>query len=656
MISIRKLVLSIIAIVAICASPVKSASTQISEMRYWFGSGQPVTIKARAGEPLHIPYTPDRRDLVCVFNYQVKDIDGKWSVPHQHYFMPPKNSFAPIPDNLELTLTSYRGNVVKKKSILKSQKKTDIDVKNLDPGIYNMTGTLINPVNGDLIGVTNSFVDIKPVGGNTLKEIYYWLNDSLTFMSKLDMGNASIPIGKSVDLSIDSNDIPSLDNKLTVNNGVAEIAPNYKISVAFRNSSGFVADSTAWLTDNSRRRKLLPLWLEPSKQYDIELAERDTCYWYAFTAQTGDVVDFSARRPCRVKIYDPLAVLLDTALFTDKSKLLRSNISTSGTHYIQVSEIDPSKQIFSTMATYISGPTLVEINKNKGNSGHTHEGVALSWEDAAEWKKNGEQIQLSKSNIDVSISKVEGFHEPYIAKKSNLCRVYPGNVVILKSKGYIEKAVLCVRNADGIVLPKITSPAGNVEIDSLTNCVIWSGISDRVELSLSQGQSDGDAMLPISRIFVKQSELSHNDVVFDDDDLTDKDDSPFNMIYIWKQGEVLASHNISESSKICFDNDNLTVYSDNQTYSYSLESKLILTFEYFDNPGLSNVDDIKIAVTDNNIIFNSLPAFVGIYSLNGYTYFADYVSDPDFTYPLDKLNSGIYIIKVGDKVSKIMIQ
>lgn len=656
MMDIRNLVLWIVALSATFSLTMTAESKQISELRYWFGNDQhPTTISARAGESIQIPYSQSKRNVVVVLNYQVKDIEGNWSVPHRHYFLPPKNSSV-FPDNLTLTLTSQRGKVEKQNTISKRQTDIDIDVKDLDPGIYKMTGTVVNPLNGELIGITNSFVNITPYGGNSLEGIYYWLNDSVAYMSRQDGKRERIPLTKTVNIPIDSKKIPSYDNKLTINDGKAEIAPNYTISVAFRNSSGFIADSTAWITDNSRRRELLPLWLEASKQHDNEGARSDTCYWYAFKAQKDDVIDFSARRPCRIKLYDPIASLLDTALFTDNKKVLQSKINKSGTHYIQVSEIEQSRQIFSTMLEFISGPTADELNRQTGDDEHSHDGLLLAWDNASAWKNIDNGVSFSKNGIDIKAINMSGYLDPYIAAKSGQCRVYPGNVIQLNSKNYIEKAVFCVKNVSDIELPRFESPNGNVAIDPVTKCIEWSGLSEQVELSLSKSQTDYDAVLPITKVYVTLSDLTHEDVTFDYKEYEGIDDTPFNMLYVWGEGKLLASHVITESTRLFVDNDSLTVNCDNQISKYTLDHNVVLTYEYSDNPDVGSVEVIETVINGDGIMFNSLPAFVGIYSVNGQTYFAKFITDPDFVYPLDKLNPGVYIIRVGDKVSKIMIK
>lgn len=658
MTGIKKTFFCISIIFAILSQTLLAENTGINNIRYWFDKEEPITISVQDGDPILIPYVRDRRDVVGVLNVQVSDVTGNWSVPHRYFFMPSGNIDRLLSDNMTLTLSSKSGNLEKQVTVGKSQTTADIDVSDLGSGFYNMTATIANSNNGGILGLLNSFVYINTIGGNSMEGIYYWLNDSLSQMSEHSLNKAPIPLEATVDIAIDSRNIPSLDNRLSIIDETPHIAPNYKINVAFSNTGGFVADTTAWITDNSRRQKLTPLWLEASRQHDTDSAKTDTCYWYAFNAQDGDVVDFSVRRPCRAKLYDPTAVLLDSAEFTDNNKVLRQTISSSGTHYIQISEIEKSRQTYSAMLEYIAGPTATEIAENNGEINHSHDGRLISWEKASEWQTIDNGILLNKGDISLSAFKAEGHRTPFIADKSTQLRIFPGNTMQLESKEYIERVIFCLKNDADLALSKIGSENGQIAVDSLNKCVTWSGLSGNPMLTVSYTLTDEDAILPITRAFVNFSDLSHNDVVFENPDDFNYEHLPFNILHIWSGGELLSSHVISETSRLYFDSNALTVNNEGQTHLYPLESKLILTYEFSENTvATEDIEkDMTVIIRDNCIEFNSLPAFVGIYSVSGHTYFAKYISDTEFTYPIDKLSPGVYIIRVGDKISKMMIQ
>lgn len=653
MIDKKKLVLCLLVSLSLYTILVKAESARVCEMRYWFDNNEATVIKATSGEPVHIPF--DITNSIIVFTYQVKDTEGNWSVPHRHYFEVPKKKYGSILDNMTLSLKSKRGNLEKNISVKSDQSHIDIDVKDLDQGIYNITSALLNPNNGSVIALTNNFVNIKPFGDTSLKGIYYWLNDSISKMSECHVENGNLPISRIVNVPISSKGIPSFDNKLTIINGKPEIAPNYTLSVAFRNSTGFIVDSIAWITDNSRRHPLLPYMLENRMQHDNENAKNDTCYWYAFKAQKGDVIDFSARRPCIIKLYDPIAQLKDTVTFNDDCLSLRSDITTTGSHYIQVSEIETSRQIYSTLLKYIIGPTATEYNQNNGNSLHKHEGKLLNWKSLSEWREIDRGFQYTKDGVELIVANVDGNIEPYISGNTTLCRVYPKNSVQLNSKVYIEKAVFCVQNSTDLVLPKIECANGNLSIDSLTNCVEWTGLSDHVELTISSNPATENIVFPINCVYVTLSDLNREDVIIDENDDLTANLYQFKTINIWSDGKLLATHSINEYSQLYIEENVLTVHCDNIKYSYPFEKNLILTYEMIDDSVPDFSEDIEIEIKEEGIMFKSLPAFVSIYSVSGHNCFAKYVSDPDFMFPLESLSPGIYIIRVGNKISKIMI-
>ena len=686
-----------------------TGGAQAVDMRYWFDhdTDRIQTIEVTPGQPITIPYNPDMRNVAVSINYQIKDESGNWTVTYRQYFTPAKSSDfkymytvdaleakgltgdrieaecipdgfhkmtlvekqglllprsamfvkrSTLPDNLSVALTSTRNKFARTVTITKGQKQMACDVRGVDPGIYPMVATVTNPVSGELIAVSRTIADIQAPGGNTLSDMYYWLNDSISYVIRQDMGNKSIPLDMSTEVSIAKLNIPSIDNRLSIIDGVPYMAPKYRMAVAFRNSLLFMDDSIAQITDNSKLRKLKPLRLYGRGQIDTDVVKSDTCYWYSFDAQTGDVVDFSARIPCRVKLYDPTAVLLDSTIFSDDSKKLRSTIATPGTYYVQLSEIEQTRQIFSAKLRYIDGPTA--SNDMNQESGHSHEGIPIEWTGASQWSSTDRGISLTDQGVEMHVENNDGDRDPYVATKSALCRIFSGNTLSIKAKKYIEKVTLCVPEESDFTNPKIETSNGKISIDSVTNCIVWSGLSEQPELVFANKAGVDATVLPVSKVYVKISDLSSDDVkILDTEDSEPIDYAPFNVVWVWSEDTEPTSYALDEVMGMLVEDGCLIVHCGDSEYRHPIKKKIILTYEYMENSGIAPVENGPlINISANRIQFNSLPAMVGIYAISGLTYFEQQVSDPEFSYPFDRLSRGVYIIKVGSRITKILIQ
>ncbi len=249
-------------------------------------------------------------------------------------------------------------------------------------------------------------------------------------------------------------------------------------------------------------------------------------------------------------------------------------------------------------------------------------------------------------------------YEPYIAEKSLLCRIYPGNILSFEAKGYIEKVTLCLPEIPDYEFPRVKTPAGKINVDADSNIIVWEGFSNQAVIRLDDKIEDG--LLPLTKAYVKLSELDEHDVniLNDQDNFSTIDYKPYNIIRLWRDGTQEAWYRL-EDVCIVFKEHELLIYSKGSEYRHSSKEKLILTFDFDNTSGADGAIDIDpkpfVAISGDNIVITGLPAHVGIYSVAGQTYFSQYVDEAELTYPISSLPSGIYIITVGGKSTKLLI-
>lgn len=682
------------------------------EIRYWFNqnSDNAGTVVYSSGTgSLNIPFQTEQAGRMNVLNIQVKNAAGLWSVPYRYQFLPPtdgklnlaygidtgeindlddnnidvsgvysgvhqlyvidKNMTIPPStaliyknsagrQNLKLILSSIKNSVNKAMVISDSDSECLLDVSTMTPGIYPVNVTIADTVARSLVAMVNTNVEITAPSGNRLTDIYYWLNDSIDDLRRLELKDAKLPIAGNVDLALADLNIPSLDYHLSLDDdGQPFIAPTYDITLSFRNNYGFAVDSTSLITDNSKRVELHATQLSGSSQYDTDKWITDSCYWYQFNAIEGDNVSLSTRLRCKVKLYSPSTELVDTAIFNFKKLEIRKRLEETGTYYVQLSEIDQSRQEFSVLLTYLSGPSVNNHNQPEP----TYEGIPIEWQKASDWVNGDNLISYTTKGVKMTVDGSDGRYQPYVADNSRLCRVYTGNTIWFSSGGdYIEQITLCLPNIPDYEFPRITTPSGTVSVDTMANIVVWTGFSRIAEIKVDANSDD--VVLPLTKAYVKVSDLTENDIYLpDDNEYAGVDYTPYNIVRLWRQGEDEQedSYAIESDTKITFENNELVIATGGKVYRHSMANKIILTFDYDSYVGLDEtvVPDNYACVTINgdNIHVSGLPGMVGIYSPNGLTYYQDYVEDNELVYPISKLQPGIYIIVAGEKSIKILI-
>lgn len=576
--------------------------------------------------------------------------------------LPPCSSFfrkVPVQiSNLLLTIESVKGELRKDKTVNADQGKLYIDISDMPQGIYPITATLRNEADGNMLAASTSLVDLRINDGKDLKAVYYWLNDSAALMKKIAFPDTKPRYGYDGDLAIADFDLKSNDDRLKIENDEAFVSPNYNIHVVTVNGSGFAIDSVMYITDNSKRQKLIAPLMQFNQQYDYGVVDHEDNYWTRFVGFADDNVTFKPRWDCQAKIYDCNATPTDTVIFNENKRRVSLPIKNEGTYYIQLSDIKESSQIFSARLT----SKIDTIISEQGRP--VYDGILIDWDSADKWITSPDMISYSQHDIDVSVSKNNGVM-PYVGPRSNMCQAYENNEIRFHSDKLIDKITLCLPEKSTAGYPAVSTPAGEVSIDTLENIVVWRGLANDAVIrpghSRSAGAQEEMAMssLQFDRAYVN---------IFEDDtyELTSgKEEFPddfnyigYNTMKVWENGTVIGRYRLDGSTIVTFNDSGVCIRTADGDFSHDIVNRLIFTFSDETSTGIENAgeDNDGLRITESDIEISSLPNFVGIYAIDGKTIFADYVEESTFSYPLDNLSNGIYIIKVGNTSTKIVIK
>ena len=695
-----------------------TVSAEEFEARYWFDldsdNCHTCTVNSSTGQ-LSIAVDQLSNKALHQLNFQIRKADGEWSTVYTQFFnvgcssdlslsytfdglaskypldmsdpvldvsaildglhrvciadnngyMTPGNQMfykTSVPENnLMLVLSSTRDNVVKQLQVSSDDKGVStIDVSDLQPGVYPVNMILRNTSNAQTIASVTSLINITSVGGDRISEIYYWLDDSTTHRKEIVINEGSLPFTYSEDIDVSEFNIPTSDCTMAMGNEGPVITPKFNLGVSVLTNNGFQADTTAYFTDNSKTGPVDAVTLKSGEQYDFGMVNPGQILWAKFPVQENDEIRFVPRWESSAKLFDNNAVPLDTLLFDSSNKDATFKATTTGMYYTQLYDIYENLQDFAVKMTYVNGPS----SENAGGSFAEYEGILVDWESADQWSGSESELRLDKNGIRLEALKMGSTLTPEVAERTNLCKTYQSNKLVFSSGQYIDKVTLCVPSE--CVIPQIDAAEGSVTIDRDANIVVWEGLSNTVDLTVKKYRSSDmtdEISIPellLQKAYVRLSDIDDSVYVTESDQIPeDFDYVGYNCMRIWDNGNKVGEYSLNDKISMTFDNSLIRVMNNGVENTHEIKDHLIIT--YSNDPSVSGIDTPELAhpsvmITGEAMEFSGLPNFVGIYALDGRTIFQRYVDTPDFNYPLHDLVPGIYIVKVGNLTTKMLIK
>lgn len=247
-------------------------SAEVFEARYWFDQNTDDirTCQVSSGRStLTLPIGEVETRPVTQVNFQIKNTDGEWSPVYTQFFysgrnadMSPTFSFDSRPtlhsvtgsyidvaslhdgihrvtvfdkkcnlspqsalfykntsaaENMTLTFSSVRDGMSVEVPVKGGKTiSEEIDVSRITPGIYPVNISLRNTADGRIVAVTNKLTDIRPVGGDRITGIYYWLDNGIEDSKKMSVTDGEFPYSITTDLDVSDLNVPTSDFRLSV--------------------------------------------------------------------------------------------------------------------------------------------------------------------------------------------------------------------------------------------------------------------------------------------------------------------------------------------------------------------------------------------------------------------------------------------------------
>lgn len=586
---------------------------------------------------------------------QYSDNNGDWSAPHTSYFLNPPNS-----ESFHLTASDIAGKCLSSVNLDSDQQNYSLDVRQFPSG-YNPIFLSCSNKKGEVFCTRTSLFNQNPPGEKGIKSLGFYIDDDREHMRihNYDPAEETLTFDSAIDVSEFTYE--PKDTKLTIEGGKPHISPLADLHITVTEGSGHTVDSIVPFTDRFRQKSIdIPI-LEDDIQYDFEENFNHPA-WLSFRADSLDAVNFRVRRDCDVTLLSPSATILEEIPLTVANDNKTFTLNSNGIHYLKLSHIKESAQIFSTKLKY-TNRAMPDPDDSIRRQLPEFEGQLITWGNKSEWLYNDSCISFADGLLKLTADNADGNVNPRFNSTSD-CLLFKGNRLKIESDKFITKIYFSPSFADLINNTTLSSSTGNVEIDSVYNVAIWTGFSSKIDFYPTGKSFEWEKDADLSKFFFRKlyvtlSDIS-SDTYFEYESLPDIfDGSAYTHMYVWHEDGRQDTHIMNEIRNINFTDNSFTLHKQDSDISYPKGSTYIITFEFKDDSSVGKIDqdisDNLIEIRNGSIYLNNLPNHVAVYDINGTEYFSSFIDNADFMLPIDNLGKGVFIIKVGNKSAKILL-
>lgn len=562
---------------------------------------------------------------------------------------------SPSMERINLMLFDATQNLISSTTVNARSETLTMNVSNLKSGYHPISLVCLNHQN-ELIHTSQSLINKIPNGGNGIMRLDYVV-DSDTENQKhilFDDSNQDFSYESLIDIS-DFNYTPH--NTHFFISEIPYIAPKTNLHLFALDSRGFVLDSIVPFIDRYRKEQLDAPMLTHNKQHNFA-DEFTQPAWLSFDADSCDVVNFRVRRGCDVSLFSPEANPLYSNSLSNTKDNTDYTLTQKGIYYLKLSNITPSKQTFSVKLKYLN-KTHSDDNDSIGSSFPKFDGILICWKDNDEWTESDNLLGFSSGEINISSHK-SNIIGPRLSSQSDF--VIPlEHSFCVNSKKFVTKIVFVPSSPYLINNTSLLPSNGNVELDSISNVVIWTGFNDNINFTvIDNSNSNSDfSKFYFRKMYVTFSNVDSDSRIPITYPFDSFDGTSYTHLYVWYDNISKDCYEINKIKKIGFNDEALVIIREPEEILYPKGKNYIITFENKDSSVDIVNDDLRdeplIYINNGIIFFNNLPNFVSIYDIKGVEYFSSYISDSQYKIPIDKLGKGIYIIRVGNHAVKIIL-
>lgn len=616
--------------------------------RYWFDGDLNTlnTVDCENGELLSLKLrVPELNIGYHSVTIQYCNGEMQWSAPITSFFIQNYKK-----TDVRIIASTSDGKYNSETAASSAQTECTVSLKDFPSGMRTMNFSIFD-ASGNQMLTTSSIVDIVPNGGNGIKFIDFFVEDNENPI-KYSGYLGSYPSKINEQINLQNCEYKPSDEELTMEGTTPLVYPVPHLKIYAFDAYGHMTDTIVQFKDAFRQRELKAPTLANKKQFDFEKSFTSP-YWVTFEAPQGDM-SLQVRRPCEVTLYSPNAIKTELSNFETINAKKNFQLGSEGKYYVKVREIKESSQIFSMKVSHRGEDT----SEDPGNGDKEDQAIGDYPGNLVRWDSNKVWNSDTFTDGKVIISQ----NNPKFDAENNIVMKEGDNFKLHSSKNII-KAYLVPAYPDKTMGYYLGCNHGMVYNDSIDGVFIWDGYDKEIEFQVF-AQQNNENFTPV-KYRLRKIYLTYEDegqeLITDIEAEQNKwfDGTTYSHMYLWKTDGDYETFALSKISWVNFEDNSMHIMTDGTEIEYSLTECYVITYE--NNPYSASVESFSqanpcVEIRDGKIMFNNLPASILIVDTNGIVYFSQEVKDEDFEIPLDTFMPGIYLIKVGERSSKIIIK
>lgn len=215
----------------------------------------------------------------------------------------------------------------------------DLDVSHLEDGLHRIAYKLTNGKGVETKTQTQFFMK-TPLGGNGIKEYWYWLNDSTDQVSKVQLAERTNPFKLISLLPVPKHPISSKLFHFELSDGQPMVYAKNNFHIRFYDAAGRFTDESAQFTDYSVKQEVTDAeWLEPGVRATTAKPGENTIKWYCLEAEPGDSLQFKLDRAATIQLFAPSGDEVYSASGSEVVKLNGCHVKEKGTYYLALHDV-----------------------------------------------------------------------------------------------------------------------------------------------------------------------------------------------------------------------------------------------------------------------------------------------------------------------------
>ena len=218
----------------------------------------------------------------------------------------------------------------------------DLDVSALDEGLHQLAYMLVGD-NGVSTKVSSAFFMKTPLGGDSITQYWYWLNDDDANKTVVKLEERTNPFQLIGLLPVESVPIRSslFHFEVDEKQGPMLYAKN-EFHIRFFDATGRLVDATKEYVDPEVKEKVAEVSPLLQTQTMSKTGENEI-RWYKFVAQVGDSVAFKTNKACSINVFAADGTEIYAASGSESVNFGGSVIAEDGTYYVALHDVTATR-------------------------------------------------------------------------------------------------------------------------------------------------------------------------------------------------------------------------------------------------------------------------------------------------------------------------